>query len=147
MKKSKKEVIKLMPMKRIDPQKSIIKETKRNQENIKVIKRVMKLDILVKRIKVINQKYQIMIVNKFMVIINSIIKISGLLTKKNLKIRNMITNIAETKSINKKKNIRNRKTVTTNIVEIEENKTHPKSNRNLNKMERVLKNKLKMRMP
>lgn len=147
MKKTKKEVIKLMPMKRIDPQKSIIKETKRNQENIKVIKRVMKLDILVKRIKVINQKYQIMIVNKFMVIINSIIKISGLLTKKNLKIRNMITNIAETKSINKKKNIRNRKTVTTNIVEIEENKTHPKSNRNLNKMERVLKNKLKMRMP
>lgn len=147
MKKSKKEVIKLMPMKRIDPQKSIIKETKRNQENIKVIKRVMKLDILVRRIKVINQKYQIMIVNKFMVIINSIIKISGLLTKKNLKIRNMITNIAETKSINKKKNIRNRKTVTTNIVEIEENKTHPKSNRNLNKMERVLKNKLKMRMP
>ena len=105
MKKTKKEVIKLMPMKRIDPQKSIIKETKRNQENIKVIKRVMKLDILVKRIKVINQKYQIMIVNKFMVIINSIIKISGLLTKKNLKIRNMITNIAETKSINKKKNI------------------------------------------
>lgn len=147
MKKTKKEVIKLMPMKRIDPQKSIIKETKRNQENIKVIKRVMKLDILVRRIKVINQKYQIMIVNKFMVIINSIIKISGLLTKKNLKIRNMITNIAETKSINKKKNIRNRKTVTTNIVEIEENKTHPKSNRNLNKMERVLKNKLKMRMP
>ena len=140
MKKTKKEVIKLMPMKRIDPQKSIIKETKRNQENIKVIKRVMKLDILVKRIKVINQKYQIMIVNKFMVIINSIIKISGLLTKKNLKIRNMITNIAETKSINKKKNIRNRKTVTTNIVEIEENKTHPKSNRNLKKMERVLKN-------
>lgn len=140
MKKTKKEVIKLMPMKRIDPQKSIIKETKRNQENIKVIKRVMKLDILVKRIKVINQKYQIMIVNKFMVIINSIIKISGLLTKKNLKIRNMITNIAETKSINKKKNIRNRKTVTTNIVEIEENKTHPKSNRNLNKMKRVLKN-------
>ena len=130
MKKTKKEVLKLMPMKRIDPQKSIIKETKRNQENIKVIKRVMKLDILVKRIKVINQKYQIMIVNKFMVIINSIIKISGLLTKKNLKIRNMITNIAETKSINKKKNIRNRKTVTTNIVEIEENKTHPKSNRN-----------------
>ena len=140
MKKTKKEVIKLMPMKRIDPQKSIIKETKRNQENIKVIKRVMKLDILVKRIKVINQKYQIMIVNKFMVIINSIIKISGLLTKKNLKIRNMIKNIAETKSINKKKNIRNRKTVTTNIVEIEENKTHPKSNRNLNKMKRVLKN-------
>ena len=147
MKKTKKEVIKLMPMKRIDPQKSIIKETKRNQENIQVIKRVMKLGILVKRIKVINQKYQIMIVNKFMVIINSIIKISGLLTKKNLKIRNMITNIAETKSINKKKNIRNRKTVTTNIVEIEENKTHPKSNRNLNKMERVLKNQSKMRMP
>ena len=147
MKKTKKEVIKLMPMKRIDPQKSIINETKRNQENIKVIKRVMKLDILVKRIKVINQKYQIMIVNKFMVIINSIIKISGLLTKKNLKIRNMITNIAETKSINKKKNIRNRKIVTSNIVEIEENKTHLKSNRNLKKMERVLKNKLKMRMP
>ena len=129
-------------MKRIDHQKSTTKKIKRNQENIMIIKNQMNIDILVRKIKVTTQKYQTMIVNRFMVIINSIPKINGLLPKKKLKIRNMIINTTE-RNINKKKNIRNRMTATTNIVEIKENKTHLKSNKKYNQIEKVLKNKIK----
>jgi UDP-N-acetylmuramyl tripeptide synthase len=93
MKKIKKEILKHMLMKRIDHQKSIIKGIRKNKENIMAMKKVMKSDILVKRIKVI-QKYQIMIVNRFMVIINS--KTNGLPLKRKIKIKNMNINIAET---------------------------------------------------
>ena len=127
-------------MKQIDLPKNTTKEIKRNQENIMVIQKLMKIDILVKKIKVKTQKYQIMIANRFMVIINSVTKTSGLLQKKKLKIRNMIINITETKNINKKKNIRNRMIATTNTVEIKENKTHLKSNKNKNQIKKVLKN-------
>ena len=130
-------------MKRIDHQKSTTKEIKRNQENIMIIKNQMNIDILARKIKVTTQKYQTMIVNRFMVIINSITKINGLRPRKKLKIRNMIINITEIRNINKKKNIRNRMTATTNIVEIKENKTHLKSNKKYNKIEKVLKNKIK----
>ena len=128
-------------MKRIDHQKSTTKKIKRNQENIMIIKNQMNIDILVRKIKVTTQKYQTMIVNRFMVIINSIPKINGLLSKKKLKIRNMIINTTE-RNINKKKNIRNRMTATTNIVEIKENKTHLKSNKKYSQIEKVLKNKI-----
>jgi len=128
-------------MKRIDHQKSTTKKIKRNQENIMIIKNQMNIDILVRKIKVTTQKYQTMIVNRFMVIINSIPKINGLLSKKKLKIRNMIINTTE-RNINKKINIRNRMTATTNIVEIKENKTHLKSNKKYNQIEKVLKNKI-----
>jgi hypothetical protein len=129
-------------MKRIDHQKSITKEIKRNQENIMIIKNQMNIDILARKIKVTTQKYQTMIVNRFMVIINSITKINGLRPRKKLKIRNMIINTTE-RNINKKKNIRNRMTATTNIVEIKENKTHLKSNKKYSQIEKVLKNKIK----
>jgi len=80
--KREKEIIKLMQMKRIDLPKNTTREIKRNQGNIMVIQELMKIDILVKKIKVTTQKYQIMTVNKFMVIINSVTKTSGLLQKK-----------------------------------------------------------------
>ena len=140
--KPEKEIIKLTQMKRIDHQKSITKEIKRNQENIMIIKNQMNIDILARKIKVTTQKYQTMIVNRFMVIINSITKINGLRPRKKLKIRNMIINTTE-RNINKKKNIRNRMTATTNIVEIKENKTHLKSNKKYSQIEKVLKNKIK----
>ena len=54
----------------------------------------------------------------------------------------MIINITETKNINKKKNIRNRMIATTNTVEIKENKTHLKSNKNQNQIKKVLNSKI-----
>lgn len=130
MKNKKKEIIKLMLTKQTDHQENITKEKRKNQGNIKVIKKVMILGILVKKKKVITLKYQIMIVNKYMVIINSTIRINGLLLEKKMRIRNTITNITENKNINKKKSIMNKKTATTNIIEIEKNKTHLSFNKN-----------------